>query len=584
MLLCSDDDDDEDGDNWSCAGSEGKHRQGSTGSAGTGGRSRRLLSVQQSKVLYKILEKTHFPSTQLREQVATQLNVSPRKVQVWFQNRRQVGKKRMMEAVQSALPPHRPYSHSPHPASNAPSITLEMLRERLKATGKGRFNPALEDERTRAWRRHTIRLALNPGAVEAEESLFALERRVREGPRNRGIHGVARGVREGLRINVPPPTLGVGLGAGKTPLYTGPGSASHLETLSRVGGAGLMTPAVPGNSIVPPPVSSQKEYFSLYNSRRYPPLPPPPQSASTAMFRGRSQTLASPLPLPLPPDHSGEGGMREVRGNLTVEWHLKQQQLHSRPPRLYRSHPGPIRGIHSHHPTPTPAGAGAGAGLRYRSSTDTLSRLPPLPSTPRPPRDGNAAGVRYSPYSRTPELPPPPPPPPPPPHPSNPNRVTGASLHPLPPSFSLGGRGRSVSSPHQFPDPFLPTSATVRGNPAHHSHSSSAATTATTASLRWAGSARLDTPSTASSSRSPPTSLVLAKHSVEHTEHDTPSDTQEKLHLHTDTQCKTSRANVMDVRSLTTSNLANVGASRSGSPRERDRQGESKGRISASSA
>ncbi|SYW76629.1 uncharacterized protein UBRO2_01466 [Ustilago bromivora] len=498
MLLCSDDDDDEDGDNWSRAGSEGKHRQGSTGSAGTGGRSRRLLSVQQSKVLYKILEK-------LREQVATQLNVSPRKVQVWFQNRRQVGKKRMMEAVQSALPPHRPYSHSPHPASNAPSITLEMLRERLKATGKGRFNPALEDERTRAWRRHTIRLALNPGAVEAEESLFALERRVREGPRNRGIHGVARGVREGLRINVPPPTLGVGLGAGKTPLYTGPGSASHLETLSRVGGAGLMTPAVPGNSIVPPPVSSQKD---------------------------------------------GEGGMREVRGNLTVEWHLKQQQLHSRPPQLYRSHPGPIRGIHSHHPTPTPAGAGAGAGagLRYRSSTDTLSRLPPLPSTPRPPRDGNAAGVRYSPYSRTPELPPPPPPPPP-PHPSNPNRVTGASLHPLPPSFSLG-----------------------------------AATTATTASLRWAGSARLDTPSTASSSRSPPTSLVLAKHSVEHTEHDTPSDTQEKLHLHTDTQCKTSRANVMDVRSLTTSNLANVGASRSGSPRERDRQGESKGRISASSA
>lgn len=66
MLLCSDDDDDEDGDNWSRAGSEGKHRQGSTGSAGTGGRSRRLLSVQQSKVLYKILEKVSTPPPLLR--------------------------------------------------------------------------------------------------------------------------------------------------------------------------------------------------------------------------------------------------------------------------------------------------------------------------------------------------------------------------------------------------------------------------------------------------------------------------------------------------------------------------------------
>ncbi|PWZ01801.1 hypothetical protein BCV70DRAFT_51644 [Testicularia cyperi] len=47
-------------------------------------RSRQLLTAEQSKILFQILQKTHFPSTQVREDVAKQLGVSPRKVQVSF--------------------------------------------------------------------------------------------------------------------------------------------------------------------------------------------------------------------------------------------------------------------------------------------------------------------------------------------------------------------------------------------------------------------------------------------------------------------------------------------------------------------
>ncbi|CDW99079.1 hypothetical protein, partial [Sporisorium scitamineum] len=125
MLLCDDDEEEV----WSNS-SEGHTKRisdkdaandaaaGSTTHADIGnGRSRRLLSLEQSKVLYKILDK-------LREAAASQLGVSPRKVQVWFQNRRQVGKKRMMEAVSSII--------STHPPSTP--ISLDALQEQLQST------------------------------------------------------------------------------------------------------------------------------------------------------------------------------------------------------------------------------------------------------------------------------------------------------------------------------------------------------------------------------------------------------------------------------------------------------------------
>ncbi|KAL9556923.1 hypothetical protein MBANPS3_001634 [Mucor bainieri] len=50
---------------------------------------RRRASSKQLNVLNKVFERTFFPSTQLRAELGRQLGMSPRTVQIWFQNKRQ---------------------------------------------------------------------------------------------------------------------------------------------------------------------------------------------------------------------------------------------------------------------------------------------------------------------------------------------------------------------------------------------------------------------------------------------------------------------------------------------------------------
>lgn len=54
---------------------------------------RKRASASQLKALQSIFESTAFPSTVLRENLARQLGMTPRTVQIWFQNRRQAVKK-----------------------------------------------------------------------------------------------------------------------------------------------------------------------------------------------------------------------------------------------------------------------------------------------------------------------------------------------------------------------------------------------------------------------------------------------------------------------------------------------------------
>lgn len=65
-------------------------------------RARTLLTPEQSRVLHQLLQKTWFPSTQVREAVAAQLGLSPRKVQVFFQNKRQKHRKKASAAAASS--------------------------------------------------------------------------------------------------------------------------------------------------------------------------------------------------------------------------------------------------------------------------------------------------------------------------------------------------------------------------------------------------------------------------------------------------------------------------------------------------
>ncbi|KAI8334402.1 hypothetical protein BC941DRAFT_356890 [Chlamydoabsidia padenii] len=50
---------------------------------------RRRASHKQLQVLNRVFQHTSFPSTQVRAQLGRQLGMSPRTVQIWFQNRRQ---------------------------------------------------------------------------------------------------------------------------------------------------------------------------------------------------------------------------------------------------------------------------------------------------------------------------------------------------------------------------------------------------------------------------------------------------------------------------------------------------------------
>ncbi|KAL0092475.1 Homeodomain-like DNA binding domain-containing transcription factor [Phycomyces blakesleeanus] len=50
---------------------------------------RRRANSKQLEVLNRVFERTFFPSTQMRVELGRQLGMSPRTVQIWFQNRRQ---------------------------------------------------------------------------------------------------------------------------------------------------------------------------------------------------------------------------------------------------------------------------------------------------------------------------------------------------------------------------------------------------------------------------------------------------------------------------------------------------------------
>lgn len=70
--------------------------------AGQSKRVRTLLTLEQSRVLHELLQQTCFPSTKVREDVAAQLGLSPRKVQVFFQNKRQKQRKKSNLSASSA--------------------------------------------------------------------------------------------------------------------------------------------------------------------------------------------------------------------------------------------------------------------------------------------------------------------------------------------------------------------------------------------------------------------------------------------------------------------------------------------------
>jgi hypothetical protein len=91
-----------------------------------------------------LLLQTVYPSTPLREAVARQLGIPPRKVQIWFQNKRQ-GRRRAPSAeatttARQANQQHRKQRSSEHLRSHRIDIPSSILKEHPRRVTVGEYN------------------------------------------------------------------------------------------------------------------------------------------------------------------------------------------------------------------------------------------------------------------------------------------------------------------------------------------------------------------------------------------------------------------------------------------------------------
>ncbi|KAJ3174503.1 hypothetical protein HDU87_007094 [Geranomyces variabilis] len=63
---------------------------------------RRRATPAQQQALFTVFKQTHFPSTELRGRLAKDLNMTPRAVQIWFQNRRQAARVKQIKGDAAA--------------------------------------------------------------------------------------------------------------------------------------------------------------------------------------------------------------------------------------------------------------------------------------------------------------------------------------------------------------------------------------------------------------------------------------------------------------------------------------------------
>lgn len=89
---------------------------------------RKRASPTQLSVLNRVFEQTFFPSTELRIELGKQLGMSPRTVQIWFQNKRQSIRTRQRTTTTShmvspPISPSMPYYTKPDYISLPPLRT-----------------------------------------------------------------------------------------------------------------------------------------------------------------------------------------------------------------------------------------------------------------------------------------------------------------------------------------------------------------------------------------------------------------------------------------------------------------------------
>ncbi|ORY06084.1 hypothetical protein K493DRAFT_310721 [Basidiobolus meristosporus CBS 931.73] len=106
---------------------------------------RKRANANQLKVLNQLFQQTFFPSTELRIQLGKQLGMSPRTVQIWFQNKRQAWRIRNQffsgkgEDKLTDVPSSPEACLVPTPVTSSPKSATASVPKPADVTGCGDF-------------------------------------------------------------------------------------------------------------------------------------------------------------------------------------------------------------------------------------------------------------------------------------------------------------------------------------------------------------------------------------------------------------------------------------------------------------
>ncbi|KAJ2743147.1 hypothetical protein GGI20_003975 [Coemansia sp. BCRC 34301] len=275
-------------------------------------RTRTTLTPYQLRVLFRVWERTQYPSSDLRYRLATSLMMTPRNVQIWFQNQRQKTKER----AEMRRRTHSPSTHSAVLASmGATQIPHHYHSQRQPLHGPNQHSPI-----------HLLEFRSHDGHISA---MSMPGRSPPESP-FRYTHGPPP-----APPAIPPPTSEYATLSSNAPprqtLYyhepTGAGRTSSLRTASPVSGAYTM--------LTPPALYPQA--FSQHSPQQLQSIQPhtaPLHSASYHPHPHHHLPLQPPPLPPMQPPPSLQRTPRHPQHHLHHQRHLSQPHaLHYTPAR-----------------------------------------------------------------------------------------------------------------------------------------------------------------------------------------------------------------------------------------------------------
>ncbi|KAJ2317124.1 hypothetical protein GGI00_006843, partial [Coemansia sp. RSA 2681] len=282
-------------------------------------RTRTTLTPYQLRVLFRVWERTQYPSSDLRYRLATSLMMTPRNVQIWFQNQRQKTKER----AEMRRRTHSPSIHSAVLANMGIAQISHLHHQRQPQHGPNQHSPI-----------HLVEFRSHDG------HLSAMSMPGRSPPESpfRYTHGPPP-----APPAIPPPTSGYAISPSNAPprqtLYYHESAvasgASSLQTTSPVSGMYTM--------LTPPALYPHA--FSQHSPQRPQPIQPqpiqpqpiqphtaPPHSASYSHPHHLPHHHLSSQPPPLPPMQPPPSLQRAARH---PQHHLHHQRHLSQPHTLH---------------------------------------------------------------------------------------------------------------------------------------------------------------------------------------------------------------------------------------------------------